>query len=94
VARVPLTSAAYLPHLEQAAADVVAVLETGALDAPVPGCAPRRRRARRGVVQCSGGSQPSSTGGFQSVPTVFEPGTQDPSSGWANFVCFSLSWMP
>jgi uncharacterized protein (TIGR03083 family) len=42
VARVPLTSAAYLPHLEQAAADVVAVLETGVLDAPVPGCAPWR----------------------------------------------------
>jgi uncharacterized protein (TIGR03083 family) len=42
VARVPLTPAACLPHLEQAAADVEAVLRTGDLDAPVPGCAPWR----------------------------------------------------
>jgi uncharacterized protein (TIGR03083 family) len=32
----------HLPDLERAAADFVAVLETGDLDAPVPGCAPWR----------------------------------------------------
>jgi len=35
-------SPTYLPHLEQAAADVAAMLETGDLDAPVPACAPWR----------------------------------------------------
>ena len=44
--------------------------------------------------QWRGGSQPSRTDGFQSVPTVLESSTQGPSSGWGNFVCFSLSWMP
>jgi uncharacterized protein (TIGR03083 family) len=38
----PLTPANFLPHLERAAADFATVLETGALDAPVPGCAPWR----------------------------------------------------
>jgi uncharacterized protein (TIGR03083 family) len=38
----PLTPSAYLPYLAQAAADVVDVLQTGDLDAPVPGCAPWR----------------------------------------------------
>jgi uncharacterized protein (TIGR03083 family) len=42
VARVPLTPADYLPHLEKAAADVAAVLETGDLDAPVHACVPWR----------------------------------------------------
>jgi hypothetical protein len=45
-------------------------------------------------AQCGGGSQPSSTGGRHSVPTVREPATHEPSSGWGNFVCCSLSWMP
>ena len=46
-------------------------------------------------LQCPAGrSQPSSTGGFQSVPTVFEPSTQGPSSGCGNFVCCSFSWIP
>lgn len=39
MAHPPLT---YLPHLEQAVADVAATLETGDLDAPVPGCPPWR----------------------------------------------------
>jgi uncharacterized protein (TIGR03083 family) len=38
VARTPLTSAAYLPHLVHAADGFGAVLEHGDLDAPVPGC--------------------------------------------------------
>lgn len=42
MARAPLTPPEYLAHLEQAVADVVAVLETGDLEAPVPGCAPWR----------------------------------------------------
>jgi uncharacterized protein (TIGR03083 family) len=42
VARTPLTPTTYLPHLQHAAADFAAVLETGELDAPVPGCAPWR----------------------------------------------------
>lgn len=39
----------------------------------------------------AGFSQPSRTGARQSVPTVFEPSTQGPSSGWANFACCSFS---
>jgi uncharacterized protein (TIGR03083 family) len=35
-------SPTYLPHLEQAAADVAAMLEAGDLDAPVPACPPWR----------------------------------------------------
>lgn len=42
MARVPLTPADHLPHLEQAVADFAAVLETGDLDAPVTACAPWR----------------------------------------------------
>jgi uncharacterized protein (TIGR03083 family) len=37
---VPLTPTAYLPYLEQAAADFAAIVDAGDLDAPVPGCAP------------------------------------------------------
>ena len=36
-------------------------------------------------TQWSGGSQPSSTAGFQSVPTVRERSTQGPSSGCGNW---------
>jgi uncharacterized protein (TIGR03083 family) len=39
---VALPSPTYLAHLEQAAADVAAMLETGDLDAPVPACPPWR----------------------------------------------------
>ena len=46
------------------------------------------------IAQWSGGSQPSSTAGFQSLPTVFESATQGPSSGCGNLACCSLSWMP
>jgi uncharacterized protein (TIGR03083 family) len=38
----PADPSAYLPCLEQAAADFAAVLETGELDARVPGCVPWR----------------------------------------------------
>ena len=44
--------------------------------------------------QCSGASQPSSFGGFQSAPTVLDPATHGPSSGCGNLQCFSFSWMP
>ena len=37
-----LPPTAFLPHLEKAAADVAALLETADLDAPVPACAPWR----------------------------------------------------
>ena len=69
MARVPLTPAAYLPHLEHAAADFAAVLETGDLHAPVPGCAPWRltdlaqhlggihRWARTAVVEARSGDK-------------------------------------
>ena len=39
---VPLTPTAYLTYLEQAAVDFAAVVDTGDLDAAVPGCAPWR----------------------------------------------------
>src|SRR5579862_3614982 len=42
-----------------------------------------RRAGQR--AQWSGGSQPSSTGGVQLVPTVSEPSTQGPSLGCGNF---------
>ncbi|MDT7579936.1 MAG: hypothetical protein QOK35_1200 [Pseudonocardiales bacterium] len=38
----PLSPHAHLPHLGAAVADFAAILETGDLDAPVPGCAPWR----------------------------------------------------
>jgi len=69
MARTPLTGSGYLPHLEQAAADVTAVLQTGDLDAPVPGCAPWRltdlahhlggihRWARTALVENRAGSE-------------------------------------
>lgn len=38
MARTALTPVAFLPHLEHAADTFAAVLETGDLDAPVPGC--------------------------------------------------------
>ena len=44
--------------------------------------------------QWAGGSQPSSTGGFQFSPTVRLSSTQGPSSGCANFVCFSFRRIP
>ena len=58
----------------------------------------RGARGRRGgpwVLQCPlGRSHPSSTGGRQSVPTVREPSTQGPSSGWGNLQWISLSRIP
>jgi len=44
--------------------------------------------------QCRGGCQPSIWVGFQFSPTVCEPVTHEPSSGWANFACLCLSQMP
>ena len=44
--------------------------------------------------QWSGGSQPSSTDGFQSAPTVLESSTHGPSSGCGNLQCCSFSRMP
>ena len=53
-------------------------------------------RRQLGIVaaQCSGGSQPSSTDGFQSSPTVGEPSTHGPSSGWANLAWARLRRIP
>jgi hypothetical protein len=54
----------------------------------------RRSAIERLAVQWAGGSQPSRTGAFQSVPTTREPSTHGPSSGCGNLQCFSFSWMP
>ena len=44
--------------------------------------------------QCNGGSQPSRTGASHASPTVREPSTQGPSSGWGNLAWRSLSAIP
>ena len=44
--------------------------------------------------QWSGGSQPSSTFGCQSAPTVLEFSTHGPSSGCGNLQCCSFSRIP
>lgn len=66
----------------------------------------RRRRRARGARPAVGSagpprrqwpngfSQPSRTGGAQSVPTVCDPSTQGPSSGCGNLQWISLSSIP
>ena len=47
-------------------------------------------------MRISGAAAPSprAPGGFQSVPTVSEPVTQEPRNGCGNLQCSRFSWMP
>ena len=62
---------------------------------PPPGCGVWGTERGCSPSQCPAGrSQPSRTGGAQSVPTVRESSTQGPSSGWGNLQWISFSWIP
>ena len=85
VAALPLAAAGLLNPLDRRARDGVLQRLRGRQ---------RAQAAALQMTQCSGASQPSSTGARQSVPTVGDPSTHGPSSGCGNFVCVRLSTIP
>ena len=83
------------------AGPALAVLQVVALAAAAGDRDPRAPPHRPGQcrlgshrLQCAGGSQPSSTGGFQLVPTVARALDPGPSSGWGNLQWRSFSVIP